>query len=167
MLVAACGPTTYVDRPDDGPVPLRGAGWQGIEPIAIDLPTADPVAEEQPDLPIPAKPGTPVLVNIWASYCEPCKDELPMLEAVDASGVMEVVGFTRDLKRARAVEALEAAGVTYRNWLDPEATVALSVARIPVNAIPTSILVRDGMAVAVHIGPFPDRATVLAALEIR
>lgn len=145
---------------------MDGAGWQGIEPIAIALPTDDPVRPDGPRT-LPAdRPGTPTLVNIWASFCEPCKDELPLLQQVDDSGRLQVIGFTRDRNHDWAQEALDAAEVSFANWMDPEARVALSLDRVPLNAIPTSVLVRDGMAVAVHIGPFPDKATILAALEI-
>lgn len=166
LVLTSCGTTTYVDTNVGGKQPMSGAGWQGIEPVAIELPTGDPVSADQPGLPTDA--DAPVLVNIWASFCEPCKEELPLLQEVDDSGQLRVVGFTRDNHRDRASEALSAAGVTFANWMDTDAKVALSLdGRVPLNGIPSSVLVRDGKAVAVHIGPFPDKTTILAALEIR
>ncbi len=165
LALVSCGGTTYVDSDTGGKQTMSGAGWQGIEPIAVELPTDDPVRSDQPEMPV--DPDTPTVVNIWASFCEPCKDELPMLQEIDDSGKLQVVGFTRDNNRAWARGALDAAQVSFPNWMDPEAEVALAIEGIPVNAVPTSVLVRDGKAVAVHIGPFPDKATVLAALEIR
>jgi thiol-disulfide isomerase/thioredoxin len=173
LVLSSCGGTTYVDRDPGGNQPLDGAGWQGIEPIALDLDALRaehdirPVRDDQAQPGTPVKPGTPVLVNIWASFCGPCKEELPMLQEVSDSGKLVVVGYTRDRKAPDARKALSAAGVGFLNWMDPDAEVALALdGRVPINGIPSSVLVRDGKAVAVHIGPFPDKATVLAALEI-
>ncbi len=172
--LTACGGTTYVDRDPGGKQPMDGAGWQGIEPIALDLDALRdekdirPVREDPPQTLTAVRPGTPTVLNIWASFCEPCKDELPLLQSVAAGGKLTVVGYTRDRKAADAREALDAARVSYPNWMDPDAWVALALdGRVPINGIPSSILVRDGQAIAVHIGPFPDKATILAALEIR
>lgn len=174
VLLTACGGTTYVDTEVGGKQPLDGSGWQRIEPTALDLDTLRtrhdlrPVRDDQPQPAIPIPPGTPTLVNIWASFCEPCKDELPMLQEVVASRDLIVVGYTRDRSRADARAALDAAGVGFANFMDPDAEIALALdGRVPINGIPTSVLVRAGQAIAVHIGPFPDKATILAALEIR
>lgn len=166
LFLSACGATTYVDSNPDQPPPLGGAGWQGIEPIEVTMPTDDPVRGDRTTY--APEPGVPVLVNIWASFCEPCKDELPLLQQVADDGTFEVVGFTRDSHRDRAQKALSAARVAYPNWMDPDAEMALALdGRVPINGIPSTILVRDGKAVAVHIGPFTGRADILAALEIR
>jgi len=168
LALSSCGGTTYVDTSPGGKQPMSGAGWQGIDPIEIDLPTDDPVRYDQPQTSDPVQPGTPTIVNIWASYCAPCKEELPLLADVSAGRKLLVVGYTRDLHRKEADEALDAARITFPNFMDTDGTVALSLdGRVPLSAIPSSILVRDGKAVAVHIGPFPDKATILAALEIR
>ncbi len=168
LVLSSCGTTTYVDTQPGGKQPMAGAGWQGIDPIEIDLPTQDPVRADQPQPGTPVAPGAPTVLNIWASFCEPCREELPLLQEVADSGKLHVIGFTRDRNRDWATEALDAAKVSYPNWLDPDATVALALdGQIPINGIPASVLIRDGKAIAVHIGPFPDKATILAALEIR
>lgn len=168
LLLTSCGATTYVDSEVGGTQPAGAGGWQRIEPITLELPDADPFSAPGTQQGIVAKPGAPTLVNIWASFCEPCKDELPLLQAVAEAGDLVVVGYTRDRRTADARAALGAAGVTYLNYLDPDARVALALdGRVPINGIPSSVLVRGGKAIAVHIGPFPDRATILAALEIR
>jgi len=167
-FLSACGGTTYVDTEVGGKQPLDGTGWQRIEPIELDLPHLDQVRDDQPRNLLPIHPDTPTIVNIWASFCEPCKDELPLLQQVSRSRQFVVVGYTRDRVKADARKALDATGVGFLNYLDPDAEVALAMdGRVPINGIPSSILVRDGNAIAVHIGPFPDKATILAALEIR
>lgn len=168
LVLSSCGGTTYVDTDLGGQQPLDGAGWQGIEPIAITLPDLAPVRDDQPQTSDPTHPDTPTVLNIWASFCVPCKDELPLLQEVAAAKQLIVVGYTRDRSKADARKALGAAGVGFLNFMDPDAEVALALdGRVPINGIPSSVLVRDGKAIAVHIGPFPDKATILAALEIR
>lgn len=164
LVVAGCGSTTFVDTSPGQAAPSTRAGWQRVDPVAVKLPTRDPVAGSAPE----PSGATPILVNIWASYCTPCKKELPLLERLSRGGRITVVGFTRDSHRDRADEALRAAGVTYPNWMDPDATLALELdGRVPINAVPSSFLIRDGKVVAIHIGPFKSAADVLRGLEVR
>ncbi|MFL6156654.1 MAG: TlpA family protein disulfide reductase [Marmoricola sp.] len=162
--LTACDATTYVDSSPGRAAPTSGAGWQPTGPIALDLPTSHALTENAalpPD-------STPVLVNIWASTCVPCRTELPLLQEIDTAGTLKVIGYSRDVSSGPATSALDAAGVTYPNWLDTDASIAVALdGRIPVNAIPSSFLIRGGKVVAVHIGAFSSKADVLKALEIK
>src|SRR5436190_3264677 len=40
--------------------------------------------------------GKPVLVNLWATWCAPCRKELPTLDKLAASGVVEVLAISQD-----------------------------------------------------------------------
>lgn len=47
--------------------------------------------------------GTPVLLNVWATWCVPCREEMPELQAIqDEFGAhgLRVVGVSIDQKRA-------------------------------------------------------------------
>lgn len=91
------------------------------------------------------------LVNIWASWCGPCKNELPELEAINgrlADVDCGVVGLLYDgneekpRETARAI--LEETGVTYTVIIAPENVDDLFV----VNAFPTTYIVdRNGVIV--------------------
>ena len=56
---------------------------------------------------------------------------------------------------AYATNALGRAHATYPDVLDSDAKYTATFAGlIPLNAVPSSVLVRNGQAVAVHVGPF-------------
>jgi len=161
--LAGCGGGgTYVDGTPGQQVERTVLGWKTVDPITVDLPTGDPITDGAA---LPSA-GTPVLVNLWASWCPPCKKELPLLQEVDASGALQVIGFSRDRFKDSAADALRKAGVTYPNWLDADAQLALDLdGRVPYASVPSSVLIRDGQVVAVHIGEFKTRDDVMKALE--
>lgn len=111
-------------------------------------------------------PGRTRLINFWASWCGPCRDEMPALERfADDQGPngIEVVGIALDdPEDARRFAA--AAGVTFRLLVDTpgvaDSSVVLGNRR---GLLPYSVLVdADGRLVATHTGPFRDTADVAA-----
>jgi thiol-disulfide isomerase/thioredoxin len=53
--------------------------------------------------------GTPVLVNLWATWCAPCVKELPTLNALahkhDKDGALGVIAVSQDMGPQNSVEA--------------------------------------------------------------
>ena len=94
--------------------------------------------------------GSPVLLNVWATWCHPCQDEIPVLEALHKrhSGTgLEVVGVSiDDAGRRNDVQAFtERFGITYQVWLDPDQQVMPTFSVI---GVPTTFLIdRDGRLV--------------------
>jgi peroxiredoxin len=68
--------------------------------------------------------GKVVLVNFWASWCEPCRDEMPVLSDVykdfHEKGVV-VIGVSVDRPRARDAVVRIASGLSYPVGMDQEA----------------------------------------------
>jgi thiol-disulfide isomerase/thioredoxin len=61
----------------------------------------------------------PVLVNLWATWCEPCKDELPVLaEYARQPGAVGVVTLAVESRPADALELLTRLGVRLPALLD-------------------------------------------------
>ncbi len=73
-------------------------------------------------LPLAAARGKLVVLNIWATWCGPCRKELPSLQrlsqTLDARR-FEVLGVALDEDAHVVREYLIDKGVSYPNWLDP------------------------------------------------
>jgi cytochrome c biogenesis protein CcmG, thiol:disulfide interchange protein DsbE len=72
--------------------------------------------------------GKPVLLNIWATWCDPCREEIPFLEKVYVahhSRGLEIIGVSIDARgQDQAVRDFASQlGMTYAIWLDPDQRV--------------------------------------------
>lgn len=102
--------------------------------------------------------GRPLLVNVWASWCAPCVQEMPELQRFAASqgpNGVQVVGIALD--DADAVRAfLRRVPVRYPILLDTPGPADAGV-RLgnPQGVLPYSVLVSaDGILLRQRIGPF-------------
>ncbi len=94
------------------------------------------------------------VVNVWASWCSPCRAEMPALTALSEKNVdVQFMGIlTRD-NLANAEVFARQLGVPYPNFIDDSLLLGFRNT-LPANAIPTTVLLDKQGRVAARIsGP--------------
>lgn len=103
--------------------------------------------------------GKLVLLNFWASWCGPCREEMPLLDATHkklASRGLAVVGVAIDDPGAVA-EFLKASPVDYPILISAEDDAAALRFGDRKGVLPYSVLIgRDGKILAQHAGNFSE-----------
>jgi peroxiredoxin len=104
--------------------------------------------------------GKVVLVNFWASWCPPCRAEMPAMESVfnkykDRGFIILAVNSTIQDQKSSAIEFAEKYGLTFPVLFDYDGS-ATNIYRI--DALPTSFFIdRDGIIHDVVVGgPMPE-----------
>lgn len=81
--------------------------------------------------------GTPVIVNVWASWCAPCRTETPLLERTweAHSGEVVILGVASKDVFASSLAFMKEFGVTYSNVFDSSGEIR---ARLGLRGFPTT-----------------------------
>ena len=69
--------------------------------------------------------GRPLVVNVWASWCPPCIEEMPILAkaAQELEGVVSFIGIDYQDEAAAGLELLARTGVRFPSVIDTDAQV--------------------------------------------
>lgn len=100
--------------------------------------------------------GKVVLLNVWATWCPPCRKEMPALDRLQAQlggPEFEVLALSIDTQGIAAVRAFfKQVGIhALKLYVDPTMHAADAL-RIP--GTPTTLLIdRSGREIAQHVGP--------------
>ena len=98
-----------------------------------------------------------VVVNVWASWCAPCREEAAVLAgaARELSGQrVEFVGVDEADSAAAARQFVAQSGLPYPQLLDPDGAILARLSVLPASGIPSTLVIdgRGYMAARV-IGP--------------
>ena len=98
--------------------------------------------------------GEVAVINFWASWCPPCKDEMPDLQAVweeyRGQGVT-FIGIAFDDEEANVQRLSSELGITYPLGMDVDLRIATTYG---VTAVPETFIVdSEGQVAYIHIGP--------------
>ncbi len=110
--------------------------------------------------------GQVIVLNVWGSWCPPCRHEAPQLveAATKLKGVAQFVGLnTRDLDQAQAEAFVRTSKMPYPNIYDPDGSLLLALRAVPPKAIPsTLVLDKQGRIAARVLGEV--RASTLVGM---
>ena len=165
VLLAGCGP--------DGDAAKTGSAGtsagQGLDSVKTDLqpcPTQPdtPAADSAlPKISLPCfsggtldlakAPGVPMVVNLWASWCPPCREELPIVQqlADEAGSKVRVVGLVSKDGKSQAASFADDAGATFPAAFDGDGDVmaGLGIRNLPY----TYFIAADGSLAYTQVGP--------------
>ena len=110
--------------------------------------------------------GHPVVINKWASWCGPCRAELPILQEIATSRGKDIafVGVNARDKRPTAERFAARFPVPYPSYEDPDEKIARAL-KAPSN-FPVTLFVDDGgRTVFTHQGGYRTAADLQADID--
>jgi cytochrome c biogenesis protein CcmG, thiol:disulfide interchange protein DsbE len=179
MVLAGCsgspvtaGPPAPAESSEMAPSPEPTADLAAMKTAAeiADCPKSDPdmaeVPSGLPDVVLPCLGGgravrlaglrgKPMMINVWAQWCGPCREEAPYLAEVATTNKSElmILGIDHaDPQPALAIEFAQLSNWKYPQLADPD--VVLRTA-LQITGPPQTFFVRpDGTIAYRHAGPF-------------
>jgi thiol-disulfide isomerase/thioredoxin len=162
LILAACAGTGADEQ-------TRSAGQVGYPTVQGNLTRVPP--EQRKELPAVSGPalggnetkristqdyrGKVVVVNVWGSWCPPCRKEAPDLQAasVETKNVAQFVGITsKDYDPAPAEAFVRSFEITYPSIYDPSGKVLLAFSgELPPSAIPSTMIIDRQGRLAVRV----------------
>jgi len=110
--------------------------------------------------------GTPTVINLWASWCGPCRDELPLLAKADKTygNRLRILGVDfADASPDAAIALAKDSGVTYPLLVDRSSSIR---AALRVIGLPQTVFVdAQGRMVGTERAPFRSYADLTTAIR--
>ena len=150
-LLAGCssGDATPAARSSAVVVPLKACPEQPATPArgSATLPALSFTCAGGGSLDLRRAPGVPEVVNLWGSWCAPCRDELPILQQfADAAGdKVRVLGVISKDGLPQAASFASDAKVTFPSAVDGDGRL---MAAAGLNALPVTYFLDAGGGIA-------------------
>ena len=151
--LAFFSPGGFLHGASTGPDPFSAFGITRLAPgtpePAFDLKALDGSTLGSQDL-----AGKVVLLNFWATWCGPCKEEMPSLARLQSQfdpARVRVITVTTDVYPQGIKQFLDHLGINLPVLFDEDQDLSR---RFMVRGLPTTVLIgRDGHAVGRAVGP--------------
>lgn len=145
MVAAACGGSN-VDPEDLGP-----------ELATIDHAALVALLSSDP---------RPAVVNIWASWCLPCRSEAPLLDAAheEFGDEVQFIGVAVEDTQLGARSFIAEFGVEFENYFDRNGSVPAALRRVGVPI--TFFFAADGTLISAHSGVIDERTLAINIDEL-
>ena len=161
----------------DTPPLVEAKDAAGIE----DCPPASggPVAGGMPAVTLPCLGGGrdvdvaslrgPMVVSIWAYWCDPCRDEMPILQAfhADHGDRVPVLGIDfQDTMPGGALALMAETGATYPSLADPYGDLSAQPPLPAINGLPFLVFVdAEGEVAEIHRGEVTSQGELLDLVD--
>lgn len=165
MLSAGCGGVSDGAVPDEGPsqTAVSVEGVSSCSELAQRAASQSTETDRLPNLQLPcltpgptidlsALGGEPTLINLWASWCGPCREEMPILQTAHEQYGEQVqfLGVDTEDTTAAGAAFLDDFGITYPEVVDLE---DLLLNHLGVPGLPVTVLLdADGRIAGTHVG---------------
>ena len=124
-------------------MPLLAVAAAAPTPVAIGKAPPDVLMKglNGPDRRLSGYRGRPLLVNVWASWCGPCRDEMASLERLawrDEAAGFAVIGISTDDDAAAARAFLKRSNATFNHYIDHDLELE---SLLGANRLPLTVLI--------------------------
>ncbi|GAA3932045.1 TlpA disulfide reductase family protein [Actinoplanes auranticolor] len=153
---------------------LPSAALPSVGPSGSAGPAVAGAAADLPDVSLPCFTGGspvrltalrgPAVINLWGSWCGPCREELPVMQALaDATaGRLQVIGVdTRDSRDAGASFAASR-GVSFPTLFDPDQQLLTALGKV---ALPVTVFVAADGSRELYTGEALDKPALGALVR--
>ncbi len=187
-ILVSCAPQKAFSKPNDGTtggpsaVPADGTGATAAaiaarlskvgfhvfpEPVVLPPFTAESLDPAAARFDTGSLAGTVTLLNLWATWCPPCRREMPSIERLSAlmkGSAFRVAAINVGEDRATVQAFMAREGYTFPVYLDPAGAIGSSLAS---QGIPTTYIIdTSGRVVAGTVGTREyDDPTLVAILK--
>jgi thiol-disulfide isomerase/thioredoxin len=96
--------------------------------------------------------GKVVVLNIWGSWCGPCRAEAPELQSLQEQTGAAVLGIDVRDDRSAATDFVRDRSITYDSIFDPPGRSLAALSGYPRNTVPSTIVIdQQGRVAAVYL----------------
>jgi thiol-disulfide isomerase/thioredoxin len=127
LCLTVANPTAFANIPQEVPIGgiLRDATLQGLN---------------GPSRKLSAFRGRPLIINVWASWCGPCREEMASLERLvwrDQGRYFAIIGISTDDDANQAKGLLKNANATISHFIDTDLQMEnmLGASRLPLTVL--------------------------------